>query len=60
MIIFMVREESQAMAIDYTGMWAAFKQTLPSLSDPVRSSDGYQIRTHTLHSHNATNASYPS
>lgn len=56
----MVREESQAMAIDYTGMWAAFKQTLPSPSDPVRSSDGYQIRTHTLHSHNATNASYPS
>lgn len=29
----MIREEFQAMAINCTGMWAGFKQTLPSLSE---------------------------
>lgn len=63
----MIREEFQAMAINCTGMWAGFKQTLPSLSevlaiaaihfnDPVGSSDLYQIRKHTLPSHDPTNA----
>lgn len=58
----MIREEFQAMAIECTGMWASFKQTLPPpfstihFNDPVGSGDLYQVRKHNLHSYYLTNA----